>query len=352
MTLQINERMDKFARIIRESFPEGKQPTILITQMDPDAEGAAIGLQYYLERVLHTADVQIFFAGSIDHPQNKAIFNFFNLGEVMFPIENNADLGNVILVDSSMSKDSRFLGKFTPVAIFDHHEGGDVKETEKNFVWIEPVGATCTLIGEMIQSAQELNATEREFRAVATLCALGIATDVKGFKEPVDRKRDRSAWNFFMDNASPEHYGRLAGYDLPAEYFDYMNELTSKTNCILIKEAFLVSHVGLMNPDEAAFLSMFADMLLRRMGVKTVIVWAPIKGVGFAVKIRSNDTSVNLVERLRQLFNSGGAKSKEGVGAGGTIVHVDPLLMPSEENAGEAILFFDKSLRQKIQDVL
>lgn len=345
-----NGHLEKLKKVVGKRFV-GKSPIILITQLDPDAMGAGIGMWYWLDRVLNLKS-QIIFCGGMDHPQNRGIYSFFSLGRTMRPAAEfqGDDLGDVILVDSSSNKDVRVVGKrFNPVVIIDHHEGDITEEAPDTFRWVESVGAASTLVGELILRSDLLKKGDTDSEMVATMLCIGIATDTHDFREQVDRRRDREVWDSLLDFGSAENYGKLLNYDLPLRYFELLNQATNPEHGKMIQGSVLVVQVGLVSRNESAFLAEFADLLLRRKEVQTVLVWAPVDGVGFMIKMRTVDASESLVERLQELFNSGGAKSAQGISSGGTIVRLENFLVPSKENEETSIAFFAQCLDAKLR---
>lgn len=357
------DRLDKLASVIKSL----SQPAIiLITQVDPDALGGSILLRYLLKNHFN-CESRIIYAGDFDHPQNKSIVNFYSIGEYMESIDKfpSADLGNVILVDSSLKKDGRIFNKiFNPVIVIDHHEKSDIEQNGNNWIWRESVGASTTLVAELAlilsenkigdydNNTQKNEQQEEEWRIVATISALGITSDTHHFTEKIDRKRDRKMWNGLMDYASSEEYGILSNFDLPQRYFELLSQVTNEKNYSIMKEATLVARTGLINGEEVAYLSDFAEMLWRMKGIQKVIIWAPVKNVGFSVKVRSDDASENISNFINELVSTGGGKSKKAIGSGGAIITVSPLLLPTESNEVEAIAFFDVCIKKKIEEVL
>jgi nanoRNase/pAp phosphatase (c-di-AMP/oligoRNAs hydrolase) len=338
------ERLERFKTIA--TGLDG-QTTILITQMDPDAIGAAMLLRLILERHLG-CKVTTYFAGTIDHPQTWAIFNYYRLSERMTPIPKDlADLGKVILVDSSLRADTRMQGKkYAPVIVIDHHDKSDVPDNGETWVWCEPVGATVTLVVELADQL-EVALDDSE---VATMGALGIATDTQNFTEGVDRKRDRRIWARLLDLGSDVQYSALSRYDFPERYFQLLHQLLSPES-FTFHQTLLVTHCGLIDPNEMAYLSRAADMLIRHEQAQTVIVWAPLRGVGICIKFRSEDPSGDLADLIVTFAGSGGAKSKHGVASGGSIIVFPDPLVPSEQNEKEVVAMFRASIVPRLEAI-
>lgn len=345
-------RMEQLKKVAEARFG-GKTAKILITQLDPDAMGAGMGMLHWLDRALNIKS-QIFFCGGMDHPQNRSIYSLFSLGRVMKPASEftDEDFGDVILVDSSSNRDVRVSGKkFNPAIVIDHHEGDISQEIPGTFHWVEPVGAASTLVGELLMESGLLDRRDdMDAEMVATMLAIGIATDTHDFRERAERRRDREVWDTLMDYASAENYGALLNYDLPPRYYELLNQITDPKNSKIIQGSVMIARAGLVSKNETAFLAEFADLLLRKKEVQTVLVWAPVDGVGFAIKMRTVDSSESLVDRLQELFSSGGAKSAQGISSGGTTVRLENFLTPCKGNEETAISFFSECLDIRLKD--
>lgn len=349
--IPLNGKLEKFKRIINGSFPDGN-PKILIAQMDPDAIGSASMLAYALELAFQVAPT-IYYAGVIDHPQTFEIFNHFRLKERFLVIpKDTTDLGNVILVDSSLRNDIR-MGekKFTPVVIIDHHDATDIKESENVFLWVEPVGATVTLVYRLLKTLEIKTEDDPRWQDLATQGALGIATDTKDFTEGVPRSCDVEAWSELMRSASVQHYSELMKYSLPARYFSLWHEITDPKNCTIHK-TLLIAHTSPMWSGELAFLSRFADEYIRHEQASTVIVWSLVVGIGLAMKVRTMDKSEDITDLVRQFASGGGGKSTYGVGSGGTLVIFPTPIVPTEDNAQLLIAAVEKSLIPFIETIV
>ena len=103
--VQLNDKLEEFTRVVNSH--EGDF-NIIVTQVDPDAVGSAIGTAALLETLGRKS--RIHYCGTFGHPQNRAIANKYNLKSEMNAIpfdksthkEYFANAKNFILVDSSL----------------------------------------------------------------------------------------------------------------------------------------------------------------------------------------------------------------------------------------------------------
>jgi nanoRNase/pAp phosphatase (c-di-AMP/oligoRNAs hydrolase) len=287
---------------------------IIVTQIDPDSMGAAYCLKQILE-IAFQRQTRICYCGKIGHPQNKYIFKRYNLGEYFFPIEEeqDADQGLIIFVDSCSLNDRRLpAGKcFSPKIIIDHHreERGLIVDNGDKMVWIEDVGAASTLVCEL---CQVVDASILNIKEVALLLAFGIHSDTKGLI--FGGRRDHRAHMLLLERCDLEERMKVSLFTIPASFCQQFETALANKR---IKGSRLVTGVGIVAEEDGDNISTIADYLIRRDGTHIVVVWAII-GNFVRISARSRDYKVPLDEFLRSVFRNGGAKiTPEGYGEGG-----------------------------------
>lgn len=302
---------------------------ILIGQVDPDALGAAFGLQEILDQLrgAETGEIKIAYCGRVGHPQNRAIINRCNLRNKMIRIGELelAGADRTALVDSCSLNDTRFPESMLPLSPFlivDHHRSELEAEEEENLYWVEEVGAASTLIIELADRLEvDLG------HDLSLLLAMGIYTDTKALVGAGER--DRRAYAQVTRELRPEEMNRLINYTLPGSYFSNFYRALSNMD---EADGRLVAGVGQLKPEEGDDLSAIADALLRKSGVNLVVVWG-IVGKKVRVSARSSDLSIPLDEFLQSRFgkDSAGAKmTPDGRGEGGALVELDLGIWMSE----------------------
>lgn len=330
-TVKRSERLLSAIKFITETVH------IIITQVDPDAIGAAFALEYILRNL--GKDSKIFYCGAIGHPQNRSIVNKYNLSRRMKPIQKMELSENIptALVDSSSIDDARlgsFRGKIHPVIIVDHHRGNGHTESEKTFFDIEDAGATCTLLIE-IMSELGMKFTD-ENRIIALLLALGIYTDTKALVSA--GSRDRDAYGKVTKFITPMEMSELIKYDLPESHYTHL--LTALTK-IQRSGPRLVTGLGGISAENGDDLSTIADWLIRMEGVTLAVVWGRI-GTNVRMSVRNHDLATPLDEFLKKRFgeNAGAKLSPNGIGEGGGLITLELgfLLTAKTENDIDAVI--------------
>lgn len=260
-------------------------------------------------------------------------------------------------------KDSRLPIKYNPRIVIDHHPESDISKNKDVFVRVDPeVGAATTLIYEIMLSF----GFEIEDK-LATIMAVGIDNDNKGFKIPVDRKRDRHAWVQLTDRYIPSLYAELSRPNLPTRYYKLLGHAIKEESWQEFSEPemFLVTETPLINSEETSYLAKYADILSECKKWETVIVWAPLKRgesrqiqadfgtfeKGFEIKVRSTDKSKDLNDVIRKIFQSGGAKVDFGIGEGAASIYVPVLRAPTEKTGKTARDDFRECLIRNIKEV-
>lgn len=311
--------LEEFRDLVQEGSGD---LAILIGQIDPDALGAAFGLQEILEslRGVETGEIKIAYCGKVGHPQNRAIINRCNLRNKMIRVGELelAGADRMALVDSCSLQDSRFpedMLPLRPIIVIDHHKSELENPEREHFYWVEELGAASTLIVELAQ------ALDIEFsHDLNLLLSMGIYTDTKALVGASER--DRQAYGTVTADLRAEEMNRLINYTLPGSYFGNLQRALDNME---EADGRLVAGVGQLKAEEGDDLSAIADELLRKSGVNLVVVWG-IVGKKVRISARSSDLSIPLDEFLESRFgkDSSGAKlTPDGRGEGGALVELD-----------------------------
>lgn len=314
-------RIDKFRAVATALAASDQQITILISQVDPDALGAAYGLKLALQE-LGLVKLRVAYAGVIGHPQNRAIVYKYSLQMKLAKDLRCDDPGEVfLLVDSSSTTDVRLkhLNGFAPQIVIDHHRGANVEETEDSFVWVEDYGAASTMVAQLLLGLNENIFVKDHSAWIATLLALGIYTDTKSLISA--GVQDREAYTAVSRFADPDDFKQMVEYPISARSTDHFKLALEHRGSIGSR---LVTHIGFIDPEFGDDLSTIADYLIRTDGVSLVVVWGVI-GNTVRISARCTDISTPLDEFLRSRFgDKAGAKLlPDGRSEGGALMELD-----------------------------
>ena len=320
---------------------------VVLTQVDPDAIGAAAAMAWILEQLRPDLMVSICACGSIGHPQNRVLINRCGLGSLLKPITTLQEHPDAcqVLVDSSMSVDNRLPVGMTlsPQIVIDHHRGSDLLDDPERFVWIEDLGATCTMVTEL---AEALDIPLPQVRHLPLLLAMGIYTDTRALIAA--SARDRGAYDRLIDQLDIIEFQSLLDYPLPESHYD--NLLHALTRCEQ-RGSRLLTSVGHIRPEDGDDLSTFANYLLRRDGVTLVVVWGIIDST-VRISARNANLSDPLDAFLRARFGaSSGAKlAPDGRGEGGARLRLDLGLWLSDATRPQVEEMVSTRLKELIFD--
>jgi len=319
-----------------------ENPAIIMAQVDPDALGAAFALQHITQKLLDVT-VPIYYSGSISHPQNKCIVNRYDLLSSMDRIEDfEEEVSNaqIALVDSSKRNDARVpqIKQSKISIVIDHHRATDL-DHEECFLWIDEVGACCTMMCE-IAFACEVSFTNK----LKTIQALGIYTDTKALIAATQRDRDAYAW--LVDTLNPTDFNQFIEYPLPDSHFRNLKQALSGMRR---ERDRIVAGCGVTEDIHGDDLSTIADYLIRMSGITLVIVWGLI-GNKVRISARNRDLTTPLDQFLKSKFGemSGAKLAPDGRGEGGAMLDLDLGYWLSEATKGPVLEMVKAKIDEEI----
>ena len=320
MSNEPTERLETFRSVVSKVAHAESGIVIVLTQVDPDAMGAAVALRDIIPALTDAHPPVIVACGPVGHPQNRTILNKFSL-EFKPPSKVSGD-EKLILVDSSSTSDDRLpehLNGLTPSVVIDHHKGSNLPhEGDEHFYWIDQeAGATCTMLAELIKELEHVPS-----ETLRLLLALGIYTDTGALVTA--SQRDRTAYGWITDQVDPQDFMTLLDYPLPQRHFQNLQhglahmERNGRT---------VVVPLGWIRPQDSDDLAAIADYVLRMEGVSLVFAWGIVEEKGertVRLRVRTVDPSFQLQNFLRENFSKeAGAKTTGGRGEGGVNIPVD-----------------------------
>jgi len=281
---------------------------------DPDAIAASVGLQWFLKKKYGIFS-DIFYAGQISHPQNKTLVNVLSLDLKTAENYDSEKYQKVLIVDCT----EQHLGiqGVNVNVIFDHHRNKIEKnDNEYDLVDIRPVGATCSLIYDLMLKYDMMfdvaSPTEAE-RVIATAMIMGIKTDTRDLLSETCTQLDGDAYMFLRDFADMSKLDSIINYPLPKYLYDLENDAIKEENCVEINDTY-VAYLGVLSANRRDTLPHIADKMMRMQGVTTSIIFAIVED-DIQGCVRSTDVSLDVDAFVKKIFgkNAGG---KYGAGAG------------------------------------
>lgn len=311
-----------------------QQVVLLIAQVDPDAIGAAMLFRYYLQACLGHASsaITVYYAGPVSHPQNKCIFNIFELDTFFQPLPEKLEKEENtiwVLLDSCSLKDIRFKDSEIDLnqvdLIIDHHKKDiDSKKADERVYFMEPVGAAATLVVHFLDNEEHKldDLGDTEDRATAfTLGAIGIKSDTRNFTSGLTHPKDFEAFAKLYPFCNRDNMLAVENYPLD-RFYPILREVLNSQK---ITGGRMIASAGYIDEGDGDLLAEACSQLIRDSRVRVAIVWGAMRGSSkIRLSFRSQDPTLNLHDKIREVFG-GGAKQKKGVGEGGAVLDIGDL---------------------------
>lgn len=331
--------IERFKKIVKD---RGKDWSVKIAQIDPDGIANAFQIAAALEA--EGAEPKIFYDGGFGHPQNKILYNRFELMKHMKPTAEMPETGNVALADSSRIDDSRFgklIAKERFGVIVDHHlehpaVNGDC------FSYIRTCGAAATL-GWLLLKEMKLEIPHH----VAELTAVGIFSDTERLTSPATTREDRQAFVEAMESANQELIDECFNYTLPERYLEIEREMLDTID--VVNHVRVVHAPELLREDEGDYLSIVADRLRRVDGAHTIVVWG-VCGDWVRASVRSRSKELDLTAFIESIFGKKNGGSKHG--SGGARYRLPPQMVPTAVSASKFIQSLQEITKEHLQSAL
>ena len=344
-----NGKIDVSAALIKKLKlivqKRGKRWSILVAQVDPDGIATSSAVQALLQ--LLDCEAEIFYSGGFGHPQNRILYNEFELMKHMKPMKDLPADTVLALADSSRFDDSRFrdangrkmcLAKERFGLVVDHHLE-DVPETEDFLPFIHTCGAAATLGWKLFVAAGG-----KPDERLSQLTAIGIQSDTDRLTHPITKAIDREVFNEAMKQTPQQFIHDCFDYALPDRYLDLYQEVLQTKQ--IVGDDVRIAHVtSLLLADEGDYLSIMADSLRKVKGAETTVVWGVAdKEVRASVRTRSKQE--NLTALIEAIFGAGNGGSKYGSG-GARYTLADPHV-PFAHTADLLIKYLSAQYQERI----
>lgn len=328
---------DRSARLREVIAGLGKDVQVAILTQDnpdPDAIGAALGLQRICNHLRPDLTTRIYHGGHISHPQNLTMVS--QLGISLLDIDDFEQLGAglagadptrfVMLVDAANTGSKNIQSTAVPPdAVFDHHK--DTPPESTAFVDIRAVGSTCTIIAEHLGHLGVPIGPK-----LATALFFGLHNDTRQFSCQMSNA-DWAAMRYLQPKIDPNIFDEIQNYTLPNYLFE-LEQLAREHK--RHKGSLLVSGLGVLPATKRDGIPFVADKLLRSEGVDTVVIHA-IVGDRIHASLRSNDERVDANEYIQCIFPARYAGAKDG--SGGAQVPIGWLAPGEDLDEGTRNLF-------------
>ena len=286
---------------------------------DPDAMGAAVGISYLCRRLNSELQaVDIFYGGTISHPQNRTMVNVLGLQMRRMKQFQKEDYQLVILVDVASTGCKNLKSTdVTPHIIIDHHR--DDPDGDYLLKDIRPIGAASTIVTSYFREYGFDLETEEEnginnIANMATGLLVGIKTDTSELTTANVTPLDFQCYEYLLKLTDRSKLYQIINYSIP----HYLYPLkASAFETMEIQHSVAVAGLGIIPPSQRDAIPIIADELLRMEGVETVVSYAVIEG-HIVASLRTTNDGIEMNSFCHQIFGEEFSGGK--IGAGGASV--------------------------------
>lgn len=273
---------------------------------DPDAMGSAMGFSYLAKKYNKTCD--IFYAGSLSHPQNKTMANLLSL-PMKTADQYQAEIYQlVVFLDVANANKGNLTANVVSHIVIDHHR--DMPQNELLFKDIRNVGACSSIIASYLKDEIPKEEMDEEFSLVATGLLVGIKTDTNELTSPNVATLDREAYEFLLRYADASKLHQIVNFTIPRYLYSIKADAYKS---IVQQHSLAVVGLGILTPQQRDAMPIVADDLLRMEGIETVVVFAIIKDC-LVSSIRSANDGIDVNAFCHQIFGSKFSGGKQGAG--------------------------------------
>lgn len=305
----------RFREIIEGLTPLTKVAILTQDNPDPDAMGSALGVAYLCRRLnSEIGSADIFYGGTISHPQNKTMVNILGLPMRKMKQFREEDYQLVIVVDvASTGKKNLQSTDVKPDIIIDHHR--DDPEGEYLLKDIRPIGSAASIVTSYIREygldleSGEDNGTD-SVSNVATGLLVGIKTDTNELTSPNVTPLDFQCYEYLLKLTDRKKLFQIINYAIPS----YLYQLKARAYQDLeIKQSAAVAGVGIIKPSQRDAIPIIADELLRMEGTETVVAYAIVED-RIVASLRTTNDGIEMNSFCHQIFGEEFSGGKLGCG--------------------------------------
>jgi len=295
--------------------PASKVAIVTHDTPDPDAIGAAMGIQWILRRK-YQAEPVIFYKGSVSHPQNKTAVNLLTIDLKRLEEDGTLpddDYALKIVVDATPSTwDRTGECQIEFDAYFDHHPKASVPKNWKGHADFRHAGSSCAIVWDIMQEmGLGFDADNEDDQTVATAMVVGVRTDTEELSTDDTAEYDLRAIAGLHPFAIQKVLRQIIRYPIPKHWYELR-----KTAEEAAKEDtnVLVTGLGFLTQESRDALAWVADDLARRDGVDTCVAFGIIDDRIVGV-VRCSNPSVGLNEFVTRVFGESTGGGKRGKAA-------------------------------------
>jgi len=272
---------------------------VVVIRGYPDPDSLASAWAHRLLAASVGVECDIAHLPVISRAENRAMVNLLEVPLIrVTALEELERYAALSLVDANAIELPKSSG-LRCVSIVDHHSVSG--KLDADFIDIRAtVGATSTIYTEYLWEAK-IRALEQAglLPRVATALAYGIRSDTDDMLRAT--AADHRALSELVDHVDHDLLAVLARYPIPAAAMDVMRRALDAAR---IEGTWAFAGVGRVRSEDRDAIGQAADFLLRREGLKTVIVFGIVDGT-IDGSLRTSDPALDPATWLREAFGLG-----------------------------------------------
>jgi len=267
---------------------------------DPDAIGAAMGLQLILKD--EGLDSIIYYSGEISHPQNKTIVNVLN---VIIDKRNGHPIPDGLDICVDCTEGNSKAEK--PVMVIDHHKTSS--KAKHQFI-DATYGSSSAMVWRLMKDLEhEFNV---ENSATYTALLLGIRTDTNDLISENISNDDFAGYQELLKHSDKESLQKVMNYPFPRYLYDNRLSL-AKEGYSIEKDGVFIGGIGYIPAAQRDVISILSEEYTRMESVTTSVIFAIVDTKELHVSVRSTLVSVDVNQMMKDMFGTfGGGKSNAG----------------------------------------
>lgn len=287
--------------------PKGRMLVVAHNNPDPDAIGAALGLQFLIKQKVGI-EVNVAYGGIVGRAENRKLMKLLNIKASKISRLDLKTYPQLALVDSQPAGKNHSLPPRRKVAVcIDHHPKRDNKKRVRFLDVDEAYSSSCAIVADYIFTAGLDVGTE-----LATALCYGIKTDTNELTRGVS-KHDIDLFMRLYQRADKPILGDITSAREPLEYFEVMAEA--------LERAVRVGNVVIVNLDEVPYADVVAevaDFFLRLEGITCTAATA-FYGGEMVGSVRSSSTEIDAGKLIKRAFDTKNRAGGEEYAGGGRV---------------------------------
>jgi nanoRNase/pAp phosphatase (c-di-AMP/oligoRNAs hydrolase) len=199
-------------------------------------------------------------------------------------------------------------GSIPCVAHIDHHEAEEDLPVDFRLI-MENIGSTSSIM-VLLLDQMDMDLSASLWRRAATALYYGIKTDTDGFSHASEL--DQKAVRIIEPAVDHSCVNRISNMPVSREETEIFRKAHKQP---VIFRDWLIAGVGFTREEHRDNLGLAADLLLKREGITTVVIFSIIegdRGLNLDASFRTRDPNLDLNRLIKGLAADGGARHFKG----------------------------------------